>query len=79
MFFEPVRGSSVVHCSYVNGAFFIDVHIFCTVVLKAVSEWLGRLLARPGSESVLEQKFAGFATRFPNGLRPYAVGMPLIA
>jgi len=63
------------HNCILNDALDIDVRIFCEDLVAAVEAWLPQAKSLPHFARNLSE----FATRYPNGLRPYIVGVPVVA
>lgn len=74
LFLEPGRSSVVMHNNVIDDALNIDVRIFCEDMVTAVESWLPAARQLPhfaGNE-------AKCVRRYPQGLPPYIVGVPVI-
>lgn len=74
VFVEPGATHDVLHNNVVNDALNIDVSLFCEDVVNAVELWLPSALAQPQ----VITNMAAFVRRYPEGLPPYVVGVPVI-
>lgn len=75
MFIEPGVGGIVMHNNVMNDALNIDVRHFCTDICDSAEQWLVNVKDSPQ----YQQNFALSLQRYPNGLAPYIVGLPVIA
>lgn len=75
LFVEPGVTTNVFHNNVLNDALNIDVSIFCTDVLKGANIWLQAAEHSPN----YRKNFPLFMQRYPLGLAPYIVGVPVIA
>jgi hypothetical protein len=75
IFVEPGSTGIVMHMNVLNDALNIDVRSFCLEMVGAARAWLG---AVQGTEPY-DTNFAAFAHRYPAGLAPYIVGIPVIS
>ena len=73
LFLEP--GPVLMHKVVINDALNIDVKTFCNDMAAAVEAWLPKASADPQFAANLAQ----FVTRYPNGLPPYIIGVPVVA
>jgi len=73
LFVEPHATSGLLHNNVLEGALNIDVRIFCNNILDSVREWL---LEIEGSETYKRNIQKTFR-RYPNGIKPYIVGIPV--
>lgn len=75
IFVEPGTTSNVFHNNVINDVLNIDVRLFCHDVLDGAERWLSE------AENTPEYKinYGRFIQRYPNGLPPYIVGVPVIA
>ena len=74
IFVEPSATTNVFHCNIMNDALNIDVRIFCNDIIEGARAWLQKY-----EETELYKKNYGkFMSRYPNGLAPYIVGVPVI-
>ncbi|MEK7624585.1 MAG: hypothetical protein AAB404_02620 [Patescibacteria group bacterium] len=75
LFVEPSTTTSVFHNNIANGALNIDVGIFCNDLISGAKKWLSE-----NEETALYKKnYDKFMRRYPNGLSPYIVGVPVIS
>ena len=75
IFIEPSATKLVVHCGDLNGALVIDVRRFCNDIIDGVKVWLKQY-----EETTLYKRNCGkFMSRYPNGLPPYIIGVPVIS
>jgi hypothetical protein len=74
IFVEPSTTTYVFHCNIMNDALNIDVCIFCNDIIEGARAWLQKY-----EETELYKKNYGKSmSRYPNGLAPYIVGVPVI-
>ena len=73
LFLEP--GPMIVHRVVINDALNIDVKSFCNDIASAVEAWLPQASTQPHFAA----NMANFVTRYPNGLPPYIIGVPVVA
>ena len=73
-FVELTATSNVFHNNVFNDALNIDVHRFCNDVVESVQSWLPTVQGTP--QFVANQ--AKCVQRYPGGLKPYIVGVPVI-
>ena len=75
IFIEPSATGIVFHNNVMGDALNIDVRIFVEELVLAVEKWLTTV------ETTLEyqKNIASGVKRYPNGLPPYIVGLPVIA
>ncbi|MCH8208557.1 MAG: hypothetical protein IIA62_05835 [Nitrospinae bacterium] len=74
LFVEPSATTNVFHNNIVNDALNIDVRVFCNDIISGAEKWLGE-----NEETKLFKKnYDKFMKRYPNGLKPYIVGVPVI-
>ncbi len=75
LFVEPGTTSNVFHNNVLNDALNIDVGIFCNDVIEAANTWL-----QDAEETDnYKNNFSHFMQRYPAGLSPYIIGVPVIA
>jgi len=75
LFVEPSATTNVFHNNIMNDALNIDVRIFCNDLISGAEEWLNE-----NEETELYKKnYDKFMRRYPNGLSPYIVGVPVIS
>ena len=75
LFVEPNMTGLHAYMNVLNDALNIDVGAFCADMLGAARGWLSGIR---GTEP-FETNLAAFVRRYPNGLPPYMVGMPIIS
>lgn len=71
IFVEP--GSCVFHNNVLNDVLNIDVEIFCHEIIMSVKAWLKEMENNENYQRNSEKSFK----RYPNGLAPYIVGIPV--
>jgi hypothetical protein len=71
----PQNRGNVFHRNIMNDALNIDVRIFCGDLLFGAQQWLEEVWQSPEFERNYEQ----YARRYPNGLTPYIVGLPVVS
>jgi len=75
LFVEPSATTNVFHNNIMNDALNIDVRIFCNDIISGAEAWLGE-----NEETELYKKnYDKFMRRYPDGLKPYIVGVPVIS
>lgn len=74
LFIEPGTTTNVFHCNIMNDALNLDVGIFCTGMLNGAQSWLDSVRGTPRFSANYDK----FVRRYPNGLSPYIVGIPVI-
>lgn len=75
LFVEPSATTSILHCNILNDALNIDVRIFCNDIVSGALNWLKENETTP----TYERNYNRFMRRYPNGLAPYIVGVPVIS
>jgi len=75
LFVEPSATTSVFHCNILDDALNLDVRIFCRDILSGVENWLQQ---HEGTQ-LYKKNYDKFMRRYPNGLAPYIVGVPVIS
>lgn len=75
LFVEPGATTNVFHNNILNDALNIDLRCFVSDLLTGALEWLRQA---EGSANY-QRNYARFMQRYPNGLAPYIVGVPVIA
>lgn len=81
IFVEPSATRPTLHCnvmedaSHMKYAFNIDVRIFCEDMIAGATCWLGEV---EGTDR-FEKNYNRFMRRYPDGLRPFIVGFPVIS
>ena len=74
VFIEPGARGHVLHNNVVNDALNIDVRVFCEDVVHAAELWLPSAINQPQVASNMD----AFVRRYPDGLPPYILGVPVI-
>jgi len=74
LFVEPGTLGLVMHNNVLNDALNIDVRIFCEDLCSAVEAWLPAAQQMPHFQANATK----FVRRYPSGLPPYIVGLPVI-
>ncbi len=75
IFIEPGATTNIFHCMLLNDALNIDVRIFCEDIVVGVKEWLSKYEGTP----IFSQNYNMFMRRYPEGLPPYIIGVPVIS
>jgi len=75
IFVEPSATTNVFHCNILNDALNIDVRIFCLDIVEGAKEWLDEV----EETERFQENYSKFMRRYPNGLSPYIVGVPIIS
>lgn len=75
LFIEPGATTNIFHMNVLNDALNIDVTIFCQDMVTAARRWL----TKAATTTNYQQNYQRFMTRYPGGLAPYIVGLPVIA
>ena len=75
LFVEPSATTNVFHNNIMNGALNIDVRIFCSDMIAGAKEWL----EENKETDLFKKNYDKFMRRYPNGLSPYIVGVPVIS
>lgn len=75
LFVEPGATTNVFHNNILNDALNIDVRLFVRDLLAGAFAWLQQV---EGSANY-QRNYTLFMQRYPNGLAPYIVGVPVIA
>jgi hypothetical protein len=75
IFVEPSAANTVLHCNVMNDALNIDVRIFCNDLVGAAEKWL----EENENTDLYKKNHDKFMRRYPNGLPPYVVGVPVIS
>lgn len=73
-FVEPSATTNVFHNNIMNDALNIDVRIFCQDIIDGVNQWLQKV----ENTKLYKTNHDKFIRRYPNGLKPYIVGVPVI-
>lgn len=74
LFLEPGSSGMILHNNVLNDALNINVRIFCEDICSAVETWLQTIQ----HSSEFEANMPKFVRRYPGGLAPYIVGVPVI-
>jgi hypothetical protein len=74
LFVEPSATTNVFHCNIINDALNIDVRIFCNDIIEGAKVWLQQY----EKTELYKKNYGKFISRYPNGLIPYIVGVPVI-
>jgi hypothetical protein len=76
IFVEPSGSNNIImHNNIINNALNIDVRIFCQSMIDSAEQWL----AENERTELYENNYSKFMKRYPNGLTPYIVGVPVIS
>jgi hypothetical protein len=75
IFVEPGASGNVFHMNVMNDALNIDVRLFCQDIVTAATAWQASVVGTEPYETNVRK----FVTRYPNGLPPYIVGIPVIS
>jgi hypothetical protein len=75
LFVEPTASTSVLHCNIIEDALNIDVRIFCADIIAGAEKWLSEV----EKTERFKRNITRCATRYPNGLPPYIIGVPVIS
>lgn len=73
LFIEPHGNNLVMHNNIIDGVLNLDLKLFCLALIKAGKEWLNDI---KDDEKYIRNKDISFR-RYPNGLSPYIVGIPV--
>jgi len=74
LFVEPGATTNISHLTVTDGVLEIDVSLFCRDMISAARAWL---LTVEGTEPY-ETNRTKLITRYPEGLAPFIVGVPVI-
>jgi hypothetical protein len=75
LFVEPGAGTFVAHNNVMDDALNIDVNIFVRDMVESATAWHG-----PAQQTrEYKANYPRFMQRYPQGLPPYMVGLPVIA
>jgi len=74
LFIEPGATTNVFHCNVINDALNLDVRIFCNAMLDGAELWLNNVMGT----ARFSANYDKFLRRYPTGLPPYIVGIPVI-
>ncbi|WP_394557828.1 hypothetical protein [Priestia aryabhattai] len=73
LFIEPNATTAILHNNILEGALNIDIRIFCNDLIKSAREWLEDV---KDNETYIKNHEKSFK-RYPNGIAPYIVGVPV--
>lgn len=73
IFVEPNERFHV-HINQVDDVFQLDLETFCRDVFDGANEWLEEY----EDTDIYEENYSKFMRRYPKGLKPYIVGIPII-
>lgn len=74
VFAEPGASNLILHNNILNDALNIDVRIFCEDFCQAAELWW----QEAETSQIVIKNLERFVTRYPHGLAPYIVGIPII-
>lgn len=74
IFVEPSATTNIFHCNIMNDALNIDVRIFCNDIIEGAKVWLQQY----ERTELYKNNCGKFMSRYPNGIAPYIVGVPVI-
>ena len=74
LFIEPTATTGTFHNNIINDALNIDVRIFCSDIVRGARVWL----EKAKDTELYKINYDKFMRRYPNGLKPYIVGVPVI-
>jgi len=74
LFIEPFATTNIFHNNVFNDALNIDVKIFCNDMIEGVKKWLSNV----ETTDLYKTNYEKFVKRYPKGLAPYIVGVPVI-
>lgn len=75
LFIEPGGYGGVLHNNNISGALNIDVAIFVETMINAAEQWLAVNESNPNYINNSDK----YMQKYPNGLPPYIVGVPVIS
>lgn len=75
LFIEPSTTTHVFHNNILNDALNIDVKIFCSDLVNGAEKWL----AENENTELYKKNNDKFMRRYPDGLSPYIMGVPIIS
>ena len=75
LFVEPSATTNIFHNNVINDALNIDVKIFCNDLIGGAEKWL----EENENTDLYKKNYDRFMKRYPNGLPPYIVGIPVIS
>jgi hypothetical protein len=71
----PDSGRGILHGNFFNDALQLDAMIFCDDVSEAARTWH----SAKRNDAVVEANLLKLVQYYPNGLKPYIVGIPVVA
>lgn len=74
IFVEPSATTNVFHNNVLNDALNIDIRIFCNDIAAGVTRWLDEV----ETTDRFKTNFDKCVRRYPEGLSPYIVGLPVV-
>ena len=74
IFVEPGTTTNTFHYNILNDALNIDVGLFCREMVAGARDWL----AAVEKTDKFQVNYSKFARRYPDGLAPYIVGVPVV-
>lgn len=75
LFLVPTGNGFIFHNNVINNALNIDINIFCRNIIKAVRDWTKKV----ENDENYKKNYEHLLKVYPNGLRPYIVGCPVIS
>lgn len=75
LFIEPSATTNIFHNNIMNDALNIDVKIFCNDIISGAEKWL----KENENTGLYKKNYHKFMRRYPSGLPPYIVGVPVIS
>jgi len=75
LFVEPTATTNIFHNNIMNDALNIDVRIFCDDLISGAGKWL----KENENTDLYKKNYDKFMRRYPDGLPPYIVGVPVIS
>jgi hypothetical protein len=75
LFVEPGATPNVFHCNVIDDVLNVDVRIFVAEVIASAREWLDAV----EQTDLYRRNYERTMQRYPQGLAPYIVGVPVIA
>lgn len=75
LFVEPSTTTNIFHNNVMKNALNIDVKIFCKDLISGAEKWL----KENENTDLYKKNCDKFMRRYPNGLPPYIVGVPVIS
>ncbi len=74
LFVAPGKMKGFIHHSKSNGAYLIDVNLFCTEIVLGVRHWLNAV----GQTQLFKKNYNKFVRLYPQGLSPYIGNIPVV-